>query len=220
MKEHLLLGITALMIGSLIGISAGLISCQSADEWSSRSAKAERALERERERELRLSTETVPEPEKEKPELLLATPDPEDPAAVYIEGIPEGIQDAARRYGEEYGISPAFLLAIAKKESRFDACAKSGSCVGLMQVSTKWHRDRMERLQVTEEELWTVDGNVHVAADYLAELFQTYQDPGAVLIAYNCGSAEEYVKGTSGLSAYAKAILRTAADLEEKEREK
>lgn len=219
MRERLLLGITALLIGSLIGISAGLISNQSADEWSSRSAKAERALERERERELRLSTEAVPEVEEE-PELLLATPDPEEPAAVYIEGIPEGIQDAARRYGEEYGISPAFLLAIAQRESRFDACAKSGSCVGLMQVSTKWHRDRMERLQVTEEELWTVDGNVHVAADYLAELFREYEDPGAVLIAYNSGSADEYIKGTSGLTAYAKTILRTAADLEEKEREK
>ena len=209
------------MIGSLIGISAGLISGLSAEEWNFRWQQEARERERKEDLErLRWSTRTVPEPEEEEPELLLATPDPEEPAATYIEGIPEGIQDAARRYGEEYGISPEFLLAIAKKESRFDACAKSGSCVGLMQVSTKWHKDRMERLQVTEEEIWTVDGNVHVAADYLAELFREYEDPGAVLIAYNSGSAEEYMEGTCGLTAYAKTILRTAADLEEKEREK
>ena len=129
----------------------------------------------------------------------------------------EDIQDAAWKYGEQYNICPEFLIAVAKRESEFNPEAVNGSCVGLMQVSLKWHTDRMERCQVTEEEMWTVDGSMHVAADYLAELFEKYEDAALVLMIYNGDSrAELFAQGGCSMSSYASDILTYSRELEEK----
>ena len=70
---------------------------------------------------------------------------------------------------EHYNICPEFLQAMAFRESSYRTDVENGSCIGLMQVSEKWHKDRMERLGV--ESLYDPYGNMLVAADYLTELF-------------------------------------------------
>ena len=136
---------------------------------------------------------------------------------LYDPDIPEDIQDAAWKYGEQYNICPEFLIAVAKRESEFNPEAVNGSCVGLMQVSLRWHTDRMERCQVTEEEMWTVDGSMHVATDYLAELFEKYEDAALVLMIYNGDSrAELFAQGDCEMSGYASDILTYSRELEEK----
>jgi len=138
-------------------------------------------------------------------------------APQYDPDIPEEIQNAAWKYGEQYNICPEFLIAVAKRESEFNPEAVNGSCVGLMQVSLRWHTDRMERCQVTEEEMWTVDGSMHVAADYLAELFEKYEDAALVLMIYNGDSrAELFAQGGCSMSSYASDILTYSRELEEK----
>ena len=130
--------------------------------------------------------------------------------------VPDEIEESARRYGELYDISPELLIAIAKAESEFDPGAINGSCVGLMQVSLKWHRDRMDRLDVSEEQMWTVDGSMHVATDYLSELFAKYEDPAMVLMVYNGDDdAWSYWEGGCAMSDYAAEVLSTAKELEE-----
>ena len=136
---------------------------------------------------------------------------------LYDPDIPEDIQDAAWKYGEQYNICPEFLIAVAKRESEFNPEAVNGSCVGLMQVSLRWHTDRMERCHVTEEEMWTVDGSMHVAADYLAELFDEYEDAALVLMIYNGDSdASSFAQGDCDMSDYASDILTYSRELEEK----
>lgn len=119
----------------------------------------------------------------------------------------------AQEAGEEYGICPEFLQAVAWQESRYDPEVSSGGCEGLLQVAGRWHGDRMERLGVAD--LYDPAGNMAVAADYLAELFARYEDPGMVLMVYNGDSrAEHYWKTGEGLSDYAQSVLELSENLE------
>ena len=65
------------------------------------------------------------------------------PAGTYIS---EDAQEACVKYGEEYGICPELLMAMIELESSGRPDAESGGCKGLMQISDRWHKDRMERL--------------------------------------------------------------------------
>lgn len=119
----------------------------------------------------------------------------------------------AEQIGTEYGICPELLQAIASHESSYDETAEADGCIGLMQVSERWHRERMGRLQVAD--LHDPEGNMRVAADYLSELFVQYEDTGMVLMVYSGDSgADGYARTGEGLSAYAQEIMEQAALLE------
>lgn len=127
--------------------------------------------------------------------------------------IPDEVEEAARIWGEHYNISPEFLEAVAWTESRFDPEAENSGCIGLMQISPKWHRDRMERLGITEEDLWTVNGSMAVAADYLRELFEIHDDPYWVLMTYNGDSnADACLNLDAAPSEYALTVTGLAFD--------
>lgn len=120
---------------------------------------------------------------------------------------------ACEKYGKEYNICPELLMAIAEAESVGNPEAKNGGCKGIMQVSERWHKDRMERLGVTD--IYDTSGNILVATDYLYELFEKYEDVGMVLMVYNGDSyAEEYANGNVELSEYAAEILQRSEKLE------
>lgn len=212
MKKWLKRNALSILIGCLIGALAGWGHIRSAQEWQEQKRQlAEEA--REYDREVKLERARWAEIENE--EIAYATE--MEKINLYDPDIPEDIQDAAWKYGEEYNICPEFLIAVAKRESEFNPEAVNGSCVGLMQMSLKWHTDRMERCQVTEEEMWTVDGSMHVAADYLAELFEKYEDAALVLMIYNGDSrAELFAQGGCSMSSYASDILTYSKELEEK----
>lgn len=128
------------------------------------------------------------------------------PAGSYI---PAEAQEACVKYGEEYGICPELLMAMIERESSGRPDAESGGCKGLMQISDRWHKDRMERLEVTD--IYDVEGNIHVGADYLAELFEEYEDVGSVLMVYH---GEKNAADKEKLSSYADWILNRSAELE------
>lgn len=122
------------------------------------------------------------------------------------------VKELSDRVGEEFGICPELLQAVAWQESRYQEEAEAGGCSGLMQVSGRWHRARMERLGVAD--LHDPEGCMRVAADYLAELAGQYEDIGMALMVYNGDSqASEYQK-TGELSEYAEAILEKSYQLE------
>lgn len=128
--------------------------------------------------------------------------------------IPDDVEEAARYAGELYNIAPEFLLAIAYHESRYLPDAVNGDCAGLMQVSLYWHADRMERLGVTEAEMWEPGPNMLVAADFLAELFHSFEDVGEVLMYYNGDSRLDEYRETGELSWYALNVMELAEALE------
>lgn len=128
------------------------------------------------------------------------------PAGSYIS---EEVQNVCVKYGEEYGICPELLMAMVEKESSGRPDAENGGCKGLMQISDRWHTDRMKRLGVTD--IYDVDGNIHVGADYLSELFARYEDVGIVLMVYH---GEKNATQKEELSDYADWILTRSAELE------
>lgn len=131
------------------------------------------------------------------------------PAGTYIS---EDAQEACVKYGEEYGICPELLMAIIERESAGQADAENGGCKGLMQISDRWHMDRMERLGVTD--IYDVDGNIHVGTDYLAELFEEYGEVTTVLMVYH-GERNAVEKSENGeISKYADWILTRSVELE------
>ena len=130
--------------------------------------------------------------------------------------IPDEVEAAARLYGFEYDLSPELLEAIAWTESRYiaDVDSPDGSCKGLMQVKPSCHKDRMKLLEVTD--LHDVSQNMAVAAHYLRELYDTYEDTATVLMIYNGDSCVNEGR----ISKYARNIMALTEELEVKHKKR
>ncbi len=127
--------------------------------------------------------------------------------------VPEEVREISEELGSRYSICPELIQAVCFKESSFRPDAVSDDCIGIMQVSERWHKDRMERLGVTE--LTDIRGNMTVGVDYLAELFNEYEDAGAALMKYNGDSRlGKLIDGTGDLSEYADEVLALSAEME------
>lgn len=142
-------------------------------------------------------------------ETLTAAPEPyNDP------DIPDDVEAAARAAGAAYDLSPELLEAVAFHESRYSLDAVNGDCIGLMQIATYWHEDRMERLGVTEADLWKAGPSMMVAADFLDELIWRYDDLGTALMYYNGGGDHMAAYLERGeLSWYASSVIEMAEQL-------
>ena len=131
------------------------------------------------------------------------------PADTYIS---KQYQEYCREIGDRYGICPELLEAMIEVESSGNALARNGNCKGLLQIDTTYHKERMEKLEVSN--VYDEKGNILVAADYLMELFQEYGDVGTALMVYN-GSRGAVDMGERGeFTDYADKILTRSAQLE------
>lgn len=126
--------------------------------------------------------------------------------------LSEDVQGYCEEIGELYGICPELLMSIIEHESGGNQYAENGSCKGLMQVSVRWHSDRMDKLGVTD--IYDEYGNILVATDYMAELRENYEDVELCLMLYN-GSSDAFERAESGnLTDYAISVLDRSAELE------
>ena len=125
--------------------------------------------------------------------------------------ISETAQKSCEKYGKKYGICPELLEAIIETESSGNPNVANGSCIGLMQVSYKWHASRMSKLGAYN--LYDENQNIHVGTDYLAELFEKYGEASLVLDIYNGNSKAQYNYENGIISNYASKILTRSSDL-------
>ena len=127
--------------------------------------------------------------------------------------VPEYIVKLTEEIGQAYAISPELLQAIAWRESRFDpeAVNAARTCFGLMQVSAKWHSHRL----TDGEDIMDPVVNIRLAAEYLVELFERYEDPALVLMIYN-GDSRAFEEGY--ISGYAREVMELAEELEKQEK--
>lgn len=117
-----------------------------------------------------------------------------------------------------------FLMAIAEHESDFqtDLVSDGGLSLGMMQINTKWHTDRMEALGVTD--LMDPVQCAVVAIDYLCELeirygFEPWSE--GLLMSYNMGpdSARNALNAGRTSTDYSRTIMTTFQGyLEEREK--
>lgn len=126
--------------------------------------------------------------------------------------VPEEVVRLSDELGQQYSICPETIQAVCWVESRFDPDAENDGCTGIMQVSERWHKDRMERLGVTD--LTDTRGNMAVAVDYLAELVKDGEDMEVALMRYHGESRIQERLSEGELSEYVDKVLTVSAMLE------
>ena len=111
---------------------------------------------------------------------------------------------------EEYGIDFAFTMAVIFKESSFRPDADSGSSVGLMQINRINHDWLSKELGITN--FFDPEQNVTAGLHMLRNLFEKYDDPHTVLMAYNMGEYGAKKQWDKGIftSAYSEGVLQVA----------
>lgn len=93
---------------------------------------------------------------------------PVAPPVEPLTAIEQDVLDICKRYPDVY---PELVHSIIWYESRYNSSSVSKSgCVGLMQISPKWHKKRAEKLGVTD--LYDQYGNILVGVDYLNDLYR------------------------------------------------
>ena len=119
--------------------------------------------------------------------------------------IPADIKEICNQYGKEYNICPEILMAVCWVESHCTAeiSNASGSCHGIAQIHAGSHKRRMAKLGVSD--LFNADENIHVSADYIAELF-IENDLETSLCLYNGVN--------SNSTSYSRKVLKIAHSLE------
>ena len=133
-----------------------------------------------------------------------------------IDGVPVDIRSATNLIGDEYNICPELLQAIAYRESRYQVDAINGVHYGLCQINVKTHADRIASYGWTDADMLDYYKNLTIAADYLKELFDAYEDVGIVLCIYsgNWKSVPDY-KEYGFYCPYVKAVLDLSYELED-----
>jgi soluble lytic murein transglycosylase-like protein len=109
----------------------------------------------------------------------------------------------------KYNIDPKLVMSVIEQESKYNPNATNGNCLGLMQISTRWHSDRAAILGVTN--FYDPYGNILLGVDYLSELFSKYKDMSLVLMLYSMDhktALKMYANGE--ISSYAKTVLARA----------
>lgn len=115
--------------------------------------------------------------------------------------------------GRKYGVQPEFLESFIEAESSGNPSATNGNCKGLMQVYEDVHRDRMRSLGVRN--LFDPYSNILAGTDILVELFETYGDDTALVVAmYNGQSNAKRRTENFDFDDYTKKVLNRAAELE------
>lgn len=101
--------------------------------------------------------------------------------------FPEKMQVYTYCVCKQYGVRYDLVVALIEKESgyKFDKVGDDGHSIGYMQIYEECHRDRMERLNVTD--LTNPYQNVLVGIDYMSELIERYGTIQDALAAYNYG---------------------------------
>lgn len=121
--------------------------------------------------------------------------------------VPAEVIEISEELGGRYSICPELIQAICWTESRFRPDVESKGCIGIMQVYEKYHKDRMKKLKVAD--LYDMRGNMTVAVDYLAELFEQYECDIVAAIASYHGE-----RNIHQISPYTEGILELSAELE------
>ena len=85
-----------------------------------------------------------------------------------------------------------------------------------MQVNIKVHKDRIEKYDYTSKDMMDPYKNLVVAADYLAELYETYGDDNPVILSIYSGNwkAVEKYKEYGFLTPYVDEVLTRSAEYE------
>lgn len=134
----------------------------------------------------------------------------------YEDGIPREIRIYCELVGNEYAICPELLEAMAYNESRFIPEVTNKKCYGLLQINVKVHEARIEKHGWTSDDMFDAYKNITIAADYLAELYETYGDDNPIVLSVYSGNwdAVSKYKESGYMTPYVKDVLARSAEYE------
>jgi hypothetical protein len=128
----------------------------------------------------------------------------------------ELIDSYVRDIASKYNFEPELIMSVIVQESDYNPKCKTGNCLGLMQVSAIWHKDRADKLGV--KDFYDPYGNILLGVDYLSELRDKYKDIRLVLMLYNMEHKTALRMFNRGqISSYAKTVLTRAEQLKKGE---
>jgi soluble lytic murein transglycosylase-like protein len=120
--------------------------------------------------------------------------------------IIDRIDRAIMRYSEQYQLPPEIVVHLMKRESNFNTRAFSSvGAVGLMQIFPKWHKDKMEEMGITHEEVYDIDNNVRLGCWILRQYLDQTNSIDKALTKYVGGKHPTYV--TDILSGYTNEMI-------------
>lgn len=126
------------------------------------------------------------------------------------------IDELSKRYDIVLDLN-LLIQAMMQVESNFQPDVKSyANCIGLMQVSPRWHTDRAHSLGV--DDLWDPYGNTLVGIDILDDLYHNYAHEDIVLavMMYNMDFSKAKTMYANGQrSQYAIDVFRIFEELKE-----
>jgi hypothetical protein len=123
----------------------------------------------------------------------------------------ETIDGYVRDICSKYNMEPTLIKSIIKQESNYNPKAANGNCLGLMQVSSRWHKNRADRLGITD--FYDPYSNILLGVDYLSELYNTHKDMRLALMLYNMKHDTAISMYENGqISNYAKTIMARAEE--------
>ena len=132
----------------------------------------------------------------------------QEPEEEYIDPIDIFIGEITSRYDN---VRPELIKSIIFRESTFNPNAKNGNHLGLMQVSTRWHSDRANKLGVTD--FYDPYSNILLGTDYISELMTKHNDEALVLMLYSMRHDTAFNMYRQGqISNYAKTVLSLAEE--------
>lgn len=121
-----------------------------------------------------------------------------DNPEVYKTPLPEPVPVAQLKtnnhidkIAKQYGLDSRIIKALIEEESGWLASAEGddGTSIGLMQIQERWHKERLQRLGVTD--LYNPEQNITVGCDILSELLNKYGNYKDALSVYNSGNTVE-----------------------------
>lgn len=105
-----------------------------------------------------------------------------------------------------YNVEPELIMSIVYHESRYISTITNGNCIGLMQVSRYWNKDRAIKLGITN--FYDEYSNLLIGIDFISELSKQYKDIKLVLMLYNMNHSDAFkMYKNNKISNYAKSIL-------------
>lgn len=109
--------------------------------------------------------------------------------------VAEEISKAVGKYSQEYRIPPQFIVHIINRESTFNTLAvSSAGAVGLMQVLPKYHKDKMEKIGITHDQLFHIDPNIRLGCKILRDYYNETGSIDKALTKYVGGNHKTYIE--------------------------
>lgn len=117
---------------------------------------------------------------------------------------------AAAEISAEYDLPAGLLLAVAEVESDFDPRCRTGACLGLMQINSRYVTEYAALAGMESWDLYDPEDSMRIAASMLADYMTRYEgDIHFALMAYNLGEYGALRKLASGVdqTGYSRKVV-------------